>query len=101
MVEDFSFRANTYTRRSCCFYWWAYCRREIKLAAVSLLLNATREYSGYLLKNGGIEPIVESTAHQTSLARAERTGSSAEDAAAIVPILLQRSSSPTNRYRKS
>jgi len=55
MVEDFSFSANTYAPRSCCFYWWAYCRRKIKLAAVSLLLNATREYSGYLLKNGGIE----------------------------------------------
>jgi hypothetical protein len=101
MVEDFSFRANTDARHSCCFYWWVYCRRKIKLAVVSLLLNATREYSGHLLKNGGIGPLVEIMAYQTSLERAERTGSSTEDAAAIVPILLQRLPSPTNRYRKS
>ena len=67
---------------------------------VSLLLNATREYGGYLLKNDGIEPFVEIMAYQISLVAAKRMGSSAEDAAAIVPILLQCSSSQTNLYRK-
>jgi len=62
---------------------------EIKLAVVSLLLlNASRECGGYLLNNGGIEPLVEILERQTSLVVVEGTGSSAEDAAAVVPILL-------------
>ena len=61
---------------------------EIKLAVVSLLLDAPREYGGYLLNNGGIEPLVEIMERQTSLVVVEGTGSSAEDAAAVVPILL-------------
>ncbi|KAL3776608.1 hypothetical protein ACHAW5_007809 [Stephanodiscus triporus] len=61
---------------------------EIKLAVVSLLLNAPREYCGHIYNFGGVEPLVEILAYQTSLVVVERTGSSAEDAAAVVPILL-------------
>ena len=61
---------------------------EIKLAVVSLLLNAPTEYSTYLLANGGIEPLVDILSYQSSLVVVERTGSSNNDAAAIVPILL-------------
>jgi hypothetical protein len=61
---------------------------EIKLAVVSLLLNAPREYGGYLLNNGGVEPLIEIMERQTLLVVVERTGSSADDAAAVVPILL-------------
>ena len=61
---------------------------EIKLAVVSLLLTMPREYGGYLLNNGGIVPLVEILERQTSLVVVEGTGSSAEDAAAVVPILL-------------
>lgn len=61
---------------------------EIKVAVVSLLLNAPAAYSTYLLANGGIEPLVDILSYQSSLVVVERTGSSANDAAAIVPILL-------------
>ncbi|KAL3815466.1 hypothetical protein ACHAXA_008516 [Cyclostephanos tholiformis] len=61
---------------------------EIKLAVVSLLLNAPREYGAYLSNNGGIEALVEIMEYQTSLVVVERTSSFAEDAAAVVPILL-------------
>jgi hypothetical protein len=60
----------------------------MKLAVVSLLLNAPVEYSSYLLDNGGIEPLVDILSYQSSLVVVERTGSSTNDAAAIVPILL-------------
>lgn len=61
---------------------------EIKLAVVSLLLNAPTEYSTYLLANGGIEPLVDILSYQSSLVVVEKTGSSTNDAAAIIPILL-------------
>jgi hypothetical protein len=61
---------------------------EMKLAVVSLILNAPVEYSSYLLDNGGIEPLVDILSYQSSLVVVERTGSSTNDAAAIVPILL-------------
>jgi hypothetical protein len=61
---------------------------EIKLAVVSLLLNATREYGSYLSNNGGIEALVDIMSYQTSVVVVERTNSFADDAAAIVPILL-------------
>ena len=53
-----------------------------------MLLTMPREYGGYLLNNGGIVPLVEILERQTSLIVVEGTGSSAEDAAAVVPILL-------------
>jgi hypothetical protein len=61
---------------------------ECKLAVVTLLLNAPEQYSGYLSSNGGIKPLVDIMAYQLSVVVVERTGSSAEDAAAVVPILL-------------
>ena len=61
---------------------------QIKLSVVALLLNAPEGYSEYLVTNGGIQPLVDILAYQTSLVVVERTGSSAEDAAAVVPILL-------------
>lgn len=61
---------------------------QIKLAVVALLLNAPKEYSDYLVNNGGIKPLVDIMVYQTSLVVVERTGSSVEDAAAVVPILL-------------
>jgi hypothetical protein len=30
-----------------------------KLAAVALLLNAPKEYAGYLTENGGIKPLAD------------------------------------------
>ena len=61
---------------------------ECKLAAVALLLNAPKEYAGYLAENGGIKPLADIMSYQLALVVVERTGSGAEDAAAIVPILL-------------
>jgi len=63
---------------------------NIKLAVVALLLNAPKEYGTYLVNNGGgsIEALVDILSYQTSLVVVERTGSSSEDAAAVVPILL-------------
>ena len=61
---------------------------ECKLATVALLLNAPKEYAGYLCENGGIKPLVDIMAYQLALVVVERTGSGAEDAAAVVPILL-------------
>ena len=42
----------------------------------------------YLVDNGGIKPLVDIMAYQTSMVVVERTGSSSGDAAAVVPILL-------------
>lgn len=61
---------------------------ECKLAVVALLLNAPEQYSGYLSSNNGIKPLVDIMAYQLSVVVVERTGGSAEDAAAVVPILL-------------
>ena len=61
---------------------------QIKLAVVALLLNAPKEYTQYLVNNGGIQQLVDILSYQTSLVVVERTGSSSEDAAAVVPILL-------------
>jgi hypothetical protein len=61
---------------------------ECKLAAVALLLNAPKEYAGYLAENGGIKSLVDIMAYQVAVVVVERTGSGAEDAAAVVPILL-------------
>mmetsp|Transcript_26089 Transcript_26089/g.62657 ORF Transcript_26089/g.62657 Transcript_26089/m.62657 type:complete len:556 (-) Transcript_26089:143-1810(-) len=61
---------------------------QIKLAVVALLLNAPDEYINYLVNNGGIKPLVDIMAYQTSLVVVEKRGSSAEDAAAVLPILL-------------
>ncbi|KAL7537038.1 hypothetical protein ACHAWF_005641, partial [Thalassiosira exigua] len=61
---------------------------EIKLAVVPLLLNAPREYAGYLVERGAIKPLADVLSYQTSLVVVEKTRSSAEDAAAVVPILL-------------
>ncbi len=63
-------------------------RHSIKLAAVSLLLNATRECGAYLANNGGIEALVDIMSYQTSVVVVERTGCFSDDAAAVVPILL-------------
>jgi hypothetical protein len=59
-----------------------------KLAVVALLLNAPGEYSGYLASHDGIKPLVDIMAYQLSVVVVERTANSAEDAAAVVPILL-------------
>ena len=61
---------------------------QIKLAVISLLLNSPAEYSDYLLNNKGIDPLVDILDYQTSLVVVERTENSAEDAAAVVPVLL-------------
>ena len=61
---------------------------QIKLAVVALLLNAPKEYTQYLVNNGGIQQLVDILSYQTSLVVVERTGSSSADAAAVVPILL-------------
>jgi len=61
---------------------------QCKLAVVTLLLNAPGEYSGYLASNDGIKPLVNIMAYQLSTVVVERTANSAEDAAAVVPILL-------------
>ena len=61
---------------------------QIKLAVVALLLNAPKEYSSYLVNNGGMKQMIDILSYQTSLVVVERTGSSSEDAAAVVPILL-------------
>ncbi len=53
-----------------------------------MLLNATREYGAYLSINGGIEALVDIMSYQTSVVVVERTNSVADDAAAVVPILL-------------
>ncbi|KAL7439541.1 hypothetical protein ACHAXM_006758 [Skeletonema potamos] len=59
-----------------------------KLAVVALLLNAPKEFSGYLASHDGIKPLVDILAYQLSVVVVERTATSAEDAAAVVPILL-------------
>eukprot|EP00956_Cyclotella_meneghiniana_P007853 scaffold10476_cov44-Cyclotella_meneghiniana.AAC.2 len=61
---------------------------QCKLATVALLLNAPKEYAGYLFENGGIKPLIDIMKYQLSIVVVERTGSGAEDAAAVVPILL-------------
>ena len=61
---------------------------QCKLAVVSLLLNAPGEYSGYLASHNGIKPLISIMAYQLSVVVVERTANSAEDAAAVVPILL-------------
>lgn len=61
---------------------------QCKLAVVALLLNAPDDYSEYLAVNKGIIPLIDIMAYQLSVVVIERTGSSAEDAAAAVPILL-------------
>ena len=61
---------------------------QCKLAVVALLLNAPGEYSGYLVSHDGIKPLVSIMSYQLSLVVVERTANSAEDAPAVVPILL-------------
>ena len=61
---------------------------QIKLAVVALLLDAPEEYTTYLINNEGIQPLVDIMSYQTSLVVVERTKTSAEDAAEVVPILL-------------
>ena len=61
---------------------------QCKLSVVALLLNAPGEYSGYLASHDGIKPLVEIMAYQLSVVVVERTANSAEDATAVVPILL-------------
>jgi hypothetical protein len=61
---------------------------QCKLAVVALLLNAPNEYAEYLATTGGITQLVEILAYQLSVVVIERTDSGAEDAAAVVPILL-------------
>ena len=61
---------------------------QIKLSVVALLLDAPKEYTTYLINNGGIQPLVDIMSYQTSLVVVERTKNSAEDAAEVVPILL-------------
>ena len=59
-----------------------------KLDAVTLLLDAPKQYAGFLAQNGGIPPLVDLLSYQTSLVLVERTASSKEDAAEVLPILL-------------
>lgn len=61
---------------------------QCKLAVVALLLNAPNEYAQYLAIHGGIKPLVDIMTYQLSVVVVERTNSGAEDAAAVVPILL-------------
>jgi hypothetical protein len=61
---------------------------ECKLAVVALLLNAPQEYAHYLSVNDGVKPLVDIMSYQLSVVVTEKTGSGAEDAAAVVPILL-------------
>jgi len=60
---------------------------QCKLAVVALLLNAPEEYSGYLLANGGIIPLIDIMKYQASAIIA-RKRSRPDDAASIVPIML-------------
>ena len=53
-----------------------------------LLLDAPHKYGSYLLNNGRIELLVKIMELQTSLVVVEGTGSSTEDAAVVMPILL-------------
>ena len=61
---------------------------QCKLAVVALLLNAPKEYSDYLLINGGIKPLIDIMAIQLATVAVERTGKGTEDAAAVLPKLL-------------
>jgi len=61
---------------------------QCKLAVVNLLLDAPKGYSRYLVENGAVPHLVDVLSYQTSLVVVERTGSSANDAAAVVPVLL-------------
>ena len=61
---------------------------EIKLSVVALLLDAPKDYAGYLIETQSIKALVDIMSYQTSLVVLERTGSSSDDAAAVVPILL-------------
>jgi len=61
---------------------------QIKLAVVALLLDAPKECTTYLINNEGIQPLVDIMSYQTSLVVIERTVSSKDDAAEVVPILL-------------
>jgi hypothetical protein len=61
---------------------------QIKLAVVALLLDAPTEYNDYLVNNDGVQRLIDILAYQASVVVIEKTNSSADDASAIVPILL-------------
>ena len=61
---------------------------QIKLAVVALLLDAPKEYNDYIVNNDGVQRLVDILAYQASVVVIEKTNSSADDASAIVPILL-------------
>ncbi|KAL7426012.1 hypothetical protein ACHAXH_000200 [Discostella pseudostelligera] len=60
----------------------------IKLAVVALLLDAPNEFNDHLASTNCVKRLVEILSYQASVVVIERTNSSAEDAAAVVPILL-------------
>jgi len=60
----------------------------IKLAVVALLLDAPNEFNDHLVNNDCVKRLVEILSYQASVVVIERTNSSSEDAAAVVPILL-------------
>ena len=55
---------------------------------VALLLDAPTEYNDYLVNNDGVQRLIDILAYQASVVVIEKTNSSADDASAIVPILL-------------
>ena len=59
-----------------------------KLAAVNLLLDAPKGHSRYLVESGAVTHLVDVLSYQTSLVVVERTASTADDAAAVLPVLL-------------
>lgn len=61
---------------------------QIKLAVVTLLLNAPEGYGQYLVTNDGIAPLVDVLSRQTSLVVIERNHNSSDDAATVVPVTL-------------
>lgn len=61
---------------------------QIKLAAVALLLASPKECCDYLVNNDCVKRLVDILAYQASVVVIERTGSLADDATAVVPILL-------------
>ncbi len=61
---------------------------QIKLAAVALLLASPKECCDYLVNNDCVKRLVEILAYQASVVVIERTNSLADDATAVVPILL-------------
>lgn len=60
----------------------------IKLTVVALLLDAPNEFNDHLVNNDCVKRLVEILSYQASVVVIERTNSSSEDAAAVVPILL-------------